>query len=54
MTLNPSPAGTSAPDQSRFAWDARSPFRADLVQSQQAVLDRLPGATVYHIAISLT
>jgi hypothetical protein len=37
-----------------MAWADRSPFRAGLVQSQQAVLDGLPGASVYHIAITLT
>jgi hypothetical protein len=43
-----------APDLGGMAWDDRSPFRAGLVLSQQAVLDGLPGASVYHIAITLT
>jgi hypothetical protein len=45
-------AGTT-PSLDSFAWEDRSPFRAGLVPSQQAVLAGLPGAPVYHIAITL-
>jgi hypothetical protein len=48
------PDSTGATDLSRFAWDDRSPFRTGLAQSQQSVLAGLPGAPVYHIAITLT
>src|SRR4051812_34422105 len=54
----PQPAATAgatvALDMDRFAWTDRSPFRAGLVPAQQAVLDGLPGAPVYHLTISLT
>ena len=53
-TSLPGTAALPAPGLNNFAWDDRSPFRAGLVMSQQAVLDGLPGATVYHIAITLT
>ncbi len=33
------------------AWDDREPFRAGLISSEQAVLDELPGATVYHMSL---
>jgi hypothetical protein len=36
----------------QFAWDDRQPFRANLSDSAQSVLDELPGATVYHLAFS--
>ncbi len=42
------------PNLAQFAWDDRSPFRAGLVQSQQAVLAGLPDAPVYHIALTIT
>jgi hypothetical protein len=32
-------------------WDDREPFRASLISSQQGVLEQLPGATVYHMAL---
>jgi hypothetical protein len=37
-----------------YAWDDRSPFRAGLVQSQRSVLDGLPDAPIYHIAVTVT
>ncbi len=46
--------GGVAPDLAGFAWDDRSPFRAGLVAAQQPVLAGLPGAPVYHIAITIT
>ena len=54
----PSLAATAAQDGtldlSSYGWDDRTPFRAGLVASQQAVLSALPGAPVYHIAITVT
>ncbi len=35
------------------AWDDRSPFKADLVPSAQAILSALPGASVYHIDLTI-
>jgi len=35
------------------AWDDRSPFRAGLIPAEQSVLDQLPGATVYHIDLTI-
>ena len=46
--------GGAPPDLASFAWDDRSPFRVGLVASQQSVLAGLPGAPVYHIAITIT
>ena len=43
-----------APDLDSLAWDDRSPFRAGLVAARQPILDMLPGAPVYHIAITVT
>ena len=37
-----------------ISWDDREPFRAGLTTGQEAVLDELPGATVYHLAIDIT
>jgi aminopeptidase N len=34
-------------------WDERDVFRAGLVSAEQAVLDQLPGATVYHIELEI-
>jgi len=36
-----------------IAWDDRAIFRAGLTEAEQAVLDRLPGATVYHIDLQI-
>ncbi|MCP4424347.1 MAG: M1 family metallopeptidase [Chloroflexi bacterium] len=36
------------------AWDDREPFRAGLVDGQQAVLEQLPGASVYHLDFQLS
>jgi hypothetical protein len=49
----PLPSG-DPPNLASFAWGDRSPFRAGLVASQQPVLAGLPGAPVYHIAITVT
>ena len=44
------PAGSDPLDT---PWDDRSLFRNGLVQSQQAVLDELDGASVYHIEFNI-
>lgn len=36
-----------------IAWDNRSPFRAGLIASEQAALDQLDGASVYHIDLQI-
>jgi aminopeptidase N len=36
-----------------MAWDDRAIFREGLIDAEQAVLDDLPGATVYHIALQV-
>ncbi len=36
-----------------IAWDDRAIFREGLIDAEQAVLDRLPGATVYHIDLQI-
>jgi hypothetical protein len=48
------PTASLTPNLASFAWSDRSVFRNGLVASQQAVLAGLPGAPVYHVAISLT
>ena len=53
-TVSSTEPGAVAPDLDSLAWDDRSPFRAGLVAAQQPILDMLPGAPVYHIAISVT
>jgi aminopeptidase N len=42
---------TAIPAPSLFAttWDDRSPFAAGLIESEQAILNGLPGASVYHL-----
>ncbi len=52
----PSPAPTSTPastptasDNLDTAWDDRAIFRSGLIDTEQEVLGRLPGASVYHI-----
>jgi|GEM_PF-135845 len=46
----------SPPTSSLFeaAWADRSPFRAGLIPDEQAVLDDLRGATVYHLDMQLS
>jgi len=34
-------------------WDSRAIFREGLIKAEQAVLERLPGATVYHIDLQV-
>ena len=54
VALSASTIAETPPDLASYAWDDRSPFRAGLASSQQAVLRALPGAPVYHIAITVT
>jgi hypothetical protein len=39
--------------RSDIAWDERAIFREGLIGEEQAVLDRLPGASVYHIDLRI-
>ena len=49
------PVQLDAPTQGLFdmPWSDRSVFRAGLAESQQSVLGRLPGASVYHLALEI-
>lgn len=53
-TLEP-PAPVSEPSlaPSDAAWDDRAIFREGLIGAEQAALDQLPGATVYHIDLQI-
>lgn len=60
-TATPPPASTPEPtgilpNPTLFetAWADRSPFRAGLIDSEQAALDGLPGASVYHLEVTLS
>jgi hypothetical protein len=56
-TLQPTP--TPAPTDESFSnplntpWDDRSIFKSGLVQSEQPVLDKLSGASIYHLDIHI-
>ncbi|HEY3416739.1 MAG TPA: hypothetical protein VGM23_07635, partial [Armatimonadota bacterium] len=58
-TFTPAPTPTSSfpgsvpPKILPAAWDDRSPFKADLVPSAQTILSALPGASVYHIDLTI-
>ena len=56
-TTVPTTAGqsTDLPASTIFttAWDDRSPFATGLVTGQQTVLEQRPGATVYHLNVTL-
>ncbi len=43
----------AAPSLTPAAWDDRSIFRSGLVSSAQGVLQQLPGASVYHIDLTI-
>jgi aminopeptidase N len=49
---SPVPTQTASPGPD-VAGDDRAIFREGLIDAQQAVLDRLPGATVYHIDLQI-
>jgi hypothetical protein len=42
-----------APHPFDVAWDDRAIFREGLIEAEQPALDRLPGATVYHIDLEI-
>jgi hypothetical protein len=51
----PSPIPTpTAPHPFDAAWDDRAVFRPGLIEAEQEVLDRLPGASVYHIDFQIS
>jgi hypothetical protein len=55
-TIVPPPAPTSAPSVRQpfdGKWDDRAVFLAGLVKDEQKVLDRLQGASVYHIDLQV-
>lgn len=41
------------PDPFAIHWDDRSIFRSGLVESQQSILDKLDGASIYHLELNL-
>ncbi len=47
------PVLRTAPHPDQVAWDDREIFREGLIEDEQAVLDELPGATVYHIDLRI-
>ena len=50
----PTPISTLvAPHPFDTAWDDRALFREGLIDAEQEVLDRLPGASVYHIDLQI-
>ena len=58
LPVSPAPEVTpvvtaSGPDPLDTPWDDRSLFQSGLVESQQAVLDELAGASVYHIEFNI-
>jgi hypothetical protein len=55
IEIVPSTGGTPVPASALFDldWDDRAVFRAGLIAAEQGVLDALPGATVYHIALDI-
>ena len=49
------PHSTPIPShQSETAWDDRTVFRQGLIDAEQEVLDRLPGASLYHIDFQIS
>ena len=53
----PAPTVTSAPSPSNpldTPWDDRTLFRKGLINAEQDVLNRLPGASVYHIDLQIS
>ena len=57
VTKTPVPLPSLAPQTEapfNIAWDDRSLFRQNLTSSAQSILEGLPGASIYHIALSIT
>jgi len=52
-TVAPDTPSVPAPISFDFAWDDRSPFRTGLIAGEQAALDQLEGASVYHIDLRI-
>ena len=52
VTIEPLPTHI-APAPADIAWNDRIPFRAGLIPAEQAVLNDLAGATVYHIDLQI-
>ena len=56
-TRPPSTATPAAPPAASYQfdanWDNRAVFRKGLIGAEQAVLDQLPGASVYHIDLHI-
>jgi hypothetical protein len=54
-TLTASPASIPLPTPALFenAWTDRTLFQSGLIESEQAVLEQLPGASVYHLELTL-
>jgi aminopeptidase N len=48
-----SPFSQTASHPFDMAWDDRATFREGLIDAEQAVLDRLPDATVYHMDLQI-
>jgi aminopeptidase N/predicted small lipoprotein YifL len=56
VTEAPPPTLASTPDPSPgsgAAWDDRAIYRAGLIAAEQGALERLPGASVYHIDLQI-
>jgi hypothetical protein len=51
--LAPSPPSTTPPQILPFPWADRSPFQPDLIPAAQSILSGLPGASVYHIDLTI-
>lgn len=51
-TIEPPPPISASESPFDYSWEDREPFRSNLSAPAQAVLDMLPGATVYHLAFS--
>ncbi len=47
------PTATSNPDPLQTTWEDRSIFKSGLVESEQAALDQLQGASVYHLEFKI-
>lgn len=56
VAATPQPAASPLPVSTSPAadnWDDRAIFRAGLIKDEQAALDQLPGASVYHLDVEL-
>jgi hypothetical protein len=52
-TTEATPAAPSQGSQQDAGWDDRALFRNGLIAAEQGVLDRLPGASVYHLDVQI-